>query len=107
MNILIEPADNGVIKVAYDDSSNGAGEEFVSKRVYDFESDDEEKLSIINFLVDLVLDLGIEIGTDIDKYKVLVGREWGDPALQDQEEIKNKIKELQAEIKTLEKYLTK
>lgn len=102
VSITIEPADNGVVKVIFDDSVNGAGEEFVSRRVYDFEKDEESKESIIEFLEDIILDLGIEIGNDLDKYRVAIDAAWGDPSLHDEDSIKQRIKLLKSEIKELE-----
>jgi len=102
ITLTIEPADNGVVKVIYDDSVNGAGEEFVSRKVYDFERDEETKESVADFLSDVVLDLGIDVGSDLDKFKVAIVTEIGDPAQFSEDEIKQKIKELKAEIKELE-----
>lgn len=102
ITLTIEPADNGVVKVIYDDSVNGAGEEFVSRKVYDFERDEETKESVVDFLSDVVLDLGIDVGSDLDKFKVAIVTEIGDAAQFGEDEIKQKIKELKAEIKELE-----
>jgi hypothetical protein len=102
ITLTIEPADNGVVKVIYDDSVNGAGEEFVSRKVYDFERNEETKESVVDFLSDVVLDLGIDVGSDLDKFKVTIVTEIGDTAQFGEDEIKQKIKELKAEIKKLE-----
>lgn len=102
VTLTIEPADNGVVKIIYDDSVNGAGEEFVSRKVYDFERDEESKESVVDFLSDVVLDLGIDVGSDLDAYKVIIDTEIGDPSAHSEDEIKQRIKELKAEIKELE-----
>lgn len=106
LTVTIEPADNGVVKVTYDDSVNGAGEEHISRVVYDFESDSAGE-SIVRFLEDLTLDLGIETGSEIDDYMVKITAEIGDPTHHDPEEIKERIKELKAEIKRLEAHIKK
>lgn len=105
LSITLEPADNGVIKNVFDDSINGAGEEHLSRIVYDFDNDEEDKDSIVNFLSDLTLDLGISTGNDLDKYKVTINKEWGDFRKQDSTSIKNKITALKNQIKVLETYL--
>jgi len=105
VSITLEPADNGVVKIIFDDSINGAGEEHLSRIVYDFDRDDENKDSIVSFLSDLTLDLGIATGNNLDKYKVVVSKEWGSIQKQDPTNIKKKIKDLKNEIKVLETYL--
>lgn len=102
VTLTIEPADNGVVKIIYDDSVNGAGEEFVSRKVYDFERDEESKESVVDFLSDVILDLGIDVGSDLDKFKVTIDTEIGDVSQFSEDDIKQKIKELRAEIKKLE-----
>lgn len=107
LTVTIEPADNGVVKVTYDDSINGAGEEHISRVVYDFESDSFAAGSIVRFLEDLTLDLGIETGSELDDYVVKISAEIGDPTHHDPEEIKDRIKELRQEIKRLEAAIKK
>lgn len=104
VSVTIEPADNGVVKIIYDDSVNGAGEEYISRKVYDFEQD-PTKQNVVKFLDDLTLDLGIDIGSEIDDYMVRVRSEWGDPVSQEEDAIKNRIKDLKEEIKKLQSYL--
>jgi len=107
VSITIEPADNGVVKVVYDDSVNGAGEEFVARKVYDFDRDQTSKDSIVDFLTDVMLDLGIESGTKLDKYRVSVIKQWGDISLHNEDDIKKRIETLQKEINSLEGVIKK
>lgn len=107
VSINIEPADNGLVKIIYDDSVNGAGEEYVSRKVYDFEKDTVTKDSIVDFLTDIILDLGIEAGTKIDKYKVSIVKQWGDINLHSEEDIKKRIKDLESELKILRSKIKK
>ena len=37
ISIQIEPADNGLLKLLFDDNVNGGGEEYTTRTVYDFE----------------------------------------------------------------------
>jgi len=104
VSVTIEPADNGVVKVVYDDSVNGAGEEYISRKVYDFE-EDPTKRNVVKFLDDLTLDLGIDIGSELDDYVVKITSDWGDPLAQNEEDIKKRISLLKEEIKKLQSYL--
>jgi hypothetical protein len=103
VSVTIEPADNGVVKIIYDDSINGAGEEYISRRVYDFESQSKE--SIVKFLEELTLDLGIDVGSPLEPCVVAIRTEWGDPSAHDQQAIKEKINELKEQLKKLQSYL--
>lgn len=101
LSIGIEPADNGLIKTLVDDNVNGGGEEFESRQVYDFEGP-MKRTNQIKFFKDLVFDLGIDVGTDLDpdQVKIIVG--WGAQYRGTEAEIKNKIQVLEKEIKRLE-----
>ena len=69
ITIQIEPADNGVIKFLIDDNVNGGGEEFTSRVVYEFEGP-VKRANQVQFLKDLVIDLGLATGSDLDKDKL-------------------------------------
>ena len=100
ITINIEPADNGLIKYVIDDNVNGAGEEHVSRFVYNLE-EDENKTTLVSFIEDLVLDLGLETGTEIDKNTLSVKSEWGIKYNPSIKEIKERIEVLEREIKRL------
>ena len=99
ISISIEPADNGLVKHVIDDNVNGAGEEHIARRVYDFE--DKSRINQVKFFNDLILDLGIDIGTDLDSNKVNINVVWGKKYQPTSDEIKNRIKLLELEIKSL------
>lgn len=69
VTIVLDIADNGVVKILEDDNINGAGETFVSKTLYDFEGDGDFK-NRIKFLKDLCLDIGLQTGNEIDKKRL-------------------------------------
>ena len=98
ITINIEPADNGVIKFIIDDSINGGGEEHVTRRVYDFEGS-TGRVTQVKFLNDLTLDLGIETGTDLDSDKMTIDLGWGKHYTPTTEQLKNKIKVLEQDLK--------
>jgi len=91
ITVVLDIADNGVVKVLEDDNINGAGETFISKKIYTFEDDTSFKHRI-QFLNDLCLDINLELGNDLDekKLKFLVGhgskfkKEWTVPQLKSQ-----------------------
>jgi len=99
ISISIEPADNGLVKHVIDDNVNGAGEEHIARRVYDFE--DKSRINQVKLFNDLILDLGIDIGTDLDSNKVNINVVWGKKYQPTSDEIKNRIKLLELEIKSL------
>jgi hypothetical protein len=99
ISVNIEPADNGLVKHLIDDNVNGAGEEYISRRVYDFE--DKSRSNQIKFFSDLILDLGIDVGNDLDRDKLLITTTWGKKYKPTQDEIKTRIKQLESELKLL------
>ena len=100
ISVTIEPADNGLIKLIVDDNVNGGGEEHVTRRVYDFEGN-EARENQIKFFYELVLDLGMDIGTDLDSDKITISKTWGTKYKPSKEELIAKISELQQQIEKL------
>ena len=104
LSIGIEPADNGVIKTLVDDNVNGGGEEFESRHVYEFDGP-MKRSNQVKFLKDLIFDLGMDIGTELDPDLVRITMNWGSQYKGSDSEIKNKIQALEKEIKRLESLL--
>tara|TARA_B100000900_G_scaffold409703_1_gene426113 strand:+ start:546 stop:869 length:324 start_codon:yes stop_codon:yes gene_type:complete len=100
ITISLEPADNGLIKFLIDDNVNGGGEEYTSRVVYEFEGI-TGRANQIKFLKDLVLDLGLSVGNDMDRDMVSIKTEWGKQYVPNSNEIKSKVGELEREIKRL------
>ena len=69
VTVVLDIADNGVVKVLEDDKINGGGETFISKILYNFDEDPEYKHRI-KFLKELCLDIGLQTGNDITKRKL-------------------------------------
>lgn len=103
-NIRLELADNGIIKIVEDDNINAAGEVYTSVTVYDFESSNSTE-SKINFINDLILDSGLELGNSKDKNQIKISVEWGDEYQPSKAEIEEKIKELKSDLKRFEEML--
>ena len=104
LSIGIEPADNGVIKTLVDDNVNGGGEEFESRQVYEFDGP-MKRSNQVKFLKDLIFDLGMDIGTELDPDLVRITMNGGSQYKGSDSEIKNKIQALEKEIKRLESLL--
>jgi hypothetical protein len=104
LTIGIEPADNGVIKTLVDDNVNGGGEEFESRQVYEFEGP-MKRANQIKFFKDLVFDLGLDIGTELDPDRIRIALDWGSQYEPTDSEIKKKIQTLEREIKRLNSIL--
>jgi|TARA_B110000259_G_scaffold26588_2_gene27528 hypothetical protein len=104
LSIGIEPADNGVIKTLVDDNVNGGGEEFESRQVYEFDGP-MKRSNQIKFFKDLIFDLGLDVGTELDPDRVEVRIGWGSQYRGADPEIKKRIQSLHAEIKRLESML--
>lgn len=100
LSIGIEPADNGVIKTLVDDNINGGGEDFEARQVYEFEGP-MKRSNQVKFLKDLIFDLGMDIGTELDSDLVQIYVGWGRQYNGNLSEIKNKIQVLEKEIKRL------
>jgi hypothetical protein len=100
VSIQIEPADNGLVKFLIDDNVNGGGEEFTSRYVYDFDGYLGRQQQV-KFLNDLILDLGLSTGTDMDRDKLEVGIQWGKGYTPTETEIKARVSQLQKELKGL------
>lgn len=106
ITIQIEPADNGVIKFLIDDNVNGGGEEFTSRVVYEFEGP-SKRTNQIQFLKDLVIDLGLATGSDLDRDKLVIRAAWGQNYAPTQAEIKARLSNLEKEHKRLTGLLEK
>ena len=100
LSIGIEPADNGVIKTLVDDNVNGGGEEFESRHVYEF-TGPMKRSNQVKFIKDLVFDLGMDVGTELDPDFLQIYVGWGKQYTGSDSEIKNKIQILEKEIKRL------
>ena len=101
ITIQIEPADNGLVKFLIDDNVNGGGEEYTSRVVYEFDGV-AERANQVKFLRDLVLDLGMSTGSDLDGNKVVIKTDWGTQYNPNQVELNKRISELKKELKRLE-----
>ena len=61
VTVVLDIADNGVVKIIEDDNYNGNGEVNVTKTLYVFDEDSDYE-NRIKFLKDLCLDIGLSVG---------------------------------------------
>jgi len=103
--IVLEIADNGIIKTVSDDNINAAGERFESKVVYDIESGDVV-LTKMNLLYELSEDMGLELGNSkqVDQIKII--SDWGDSFEPSKEELEGRISEIELELNSLKESLS-
>lgn len=106
ISIQIEPADNGVLKFLLDDNVNGGGEEYTTRTVYEFDGI-AGKQNQVKFLKDLVLELGLLTGTELESSCLRIKTEWGTQYVPNDTELKNKIAATEKELKRLKSMLKK
>ena len=104
LTIMLQQADNGIIKTISDDNINGAGEPYESTLVYN--TDDNKDFKITKkFLYDLTNDLNLDTGNKFDKNNLIMTSEWGLSYVPNDADIKNKIKLHEIEISYLQEML--
>jgi hypothetical protein len=101
VTVVLESADNGIIKTIKDTNINGAGTEFESKTVYDFRNDDLHDKKI-EFFYELSEDLGVDVGNIHKNNNLTMSTDWGLSYRPFKEEIKVKIDTLKLQLATLE-----
>lgn len=102
VTIKLELAENGVVKTIEDDNINGANAPFQSKKVYELSEDSTNSyINTINFIVELIDDLGLDIGNSYSPEMLTFDIDWGDKYKPSLEELKEKAKILKEETSTL------
>ena len=96
MYVTLEPVDNGVMKIIEDDNINAAGEKYEAKIAYDLDNGGLERTA--QFFNDLILDLGIDTGSEEDRIKLEIKISWGVNYKPKQEELKVKVAQLEKEL---------
>lgn len=99
MYVTLEPVDNGVVKIIEDDNINAAGEKYEAKMAYDLDAGGLERT--VQLLQDVVLDLGLETGSEEDAKKLEIKIVWGKNYKPKQDELNARISELEKELQRL------
>ena len=71
VTIILDIAENGVVRTLEDDNINGNGELYAQKLLYSFDNDRDFK-NRIKFLKDLCLDIGLELGHTEDQKRLRI-----------------------------------
>ena len=100
VKIVLEMADNGIVKTVMDDNSNGAGSILEKKVVYDFEKDNRHNRKI-QFFFDVANELGLETGNEFEKNNIKMSCDWGSHYEPSLSEINKKISKLELELEAL------
>jgi len=101
VTVVIDSADNGIIKTIKDDNINGAGANYESKTVYDFKEDVYHDRKI-GFFYELAADLGIETGNIHKNNNLVMSTHWGMSYRPSKEEIAVRIDTLKLELAGLQ-----
>lgn len=106
IKIELTNALNGVIKKVIDTQYNGADQSAELVTLYELPTDDEFEYytKLIKFVQDLTKDLGLQTGSDWDGLQLQYDLDWGDKYNPSLEEVDERIKEYQKEIKSLKEY---
>ena len=72
VTIILDIAENGVVRTLEDDNINGNGEMYAQKLLYSFDNDRDFK-NRIKFLKDLCLDIGLGLGNKEDQKRLNIG----------------------------------
>lgn len=102
VKIILEPAKNGIIKRVIDDNHGGAKEQWSSTDVYEATEGDTFNY-VMKFFFDICEDLGVNLGNKFDSQVITIRKEWGSHYEPNENDIKLKIKELEAELQLLKK----
>lgn len=100
VKIILEPAKNGLIKRVIDDNHGGAKEQWTSTDVYEA-SEDNTFDYVMKFFFDVCEDLGIALGNKFDSEVITIRKEWGSHYEPTADDVKLKIKELEAQLQLL------
>jgi hypothetical protein len=101
ITIELSNASNGLIKKITDTNYNGAGERFEEVLVYQIDNKETRFEAITDFLYELSADLGLDLGSDFSNAQLSIDVDWGENYIATNEEIDERLKDLQDEIKFL------
>jgi hypothetical protein len=103
INIVLEPATNGVIKRVVNQNAGGGRETTASVNVYELNNQPSFN-NTVQFLFEICEDLGIQTGNKFNKENLCMRPEWGSHYEPSQKEVDKKISELEAELELLKQW---
>ncbi len=106
VSIELECVSNGIVKKILDNNANGAGDKYELKTAYILEDDEiNEFKNTINFVKDVLKDLGVYTGNKFSKINLQISTDWGISFKPTKDDIENKINSLKDELIILEELL--
>jgi hypothetical protein len=103
INIILEPAANGVIKRVVNQNAGGGRETTASVNVYEL-NNKKTFTNTVQFLFEICEDLGVQTGNKFNKNNLTMKTEWGSHYEPNKEEVDKKIAELEAELELLKQW---
>ena len=103
INIILEPAANGVIKRVVNQNAGGGRETTASVNVYEL-NNKKTFTNTVQFLFEICEDLGVQTGNKFNKNNLTMKTEWGSHYEPNKEEVDKKISELEAELELLKQW---
>jgi hypothetical protein len=104
IKVELKNASNGVIKTVIDTRENKESSESIKVYEIDSEVKTEGFFAIIDLLDDIAQDLGLDIGSDHESLQIQFDIDWGEKYKPNLEEVEQKIKVLNTQIKDLKEY---
>jgi hypothetical protein len=105
VKITLEPARNGLVKRTYDDNHGGSSDEWLTSDVYE-ETESDKLEYITTFFFDLCEDLGLNLGSAYSKEVITIKKEWGQHYVPTEEELNQKIKDIEEHLQLLKEWKT-
>lgn len=93
--IVLEKANNGIIKKVIDNNHGGGANKYKETQVYEIEADSNKFDHVIRFFYELCEDMGIDTGNRYQNEVLNFNIEWGDKYKPTKDEIQSKINYLQ------------
>ena len=103
INIVLEPAANGVIKRVVNQNAGGGRDTTASVNVYELNTSDSFK-NTVQFLFEICEDLAVQTGNKFHKNNLTMKSQWGSHYEPTQKEVDKKIGELEAELELLKQW---
>jgi hypothetical protein len=103
INIILEPAANGVIKRVVNQNAGGGRETTASVNVYELNNKATFN-NTIEFLFEICEDLGVPTGNKFNKDNLIMKTSWGSHYEPTKKEVDKKIAELEAELALLKQW---
>jgi|LakMenEpi03Aug12_release.lakeMendotaPanAssembly.Ray.scaffolds.fasta_scaffold1097167_2 hypothetical protein len=104
IKIELKNASNGVIKTVIDTRDNKETTDTIKVYEIDSTSKLDSFIAIVDLVDDIIQDLGLDAGSDHEPLQIQHDIDWGEKYNPSIEEVEQKIKTLNAQVKELKEY---